>query len=291
MRKILSVFCIGAGMCLLLYPWVSESLYENRADSLIRTYESQVEDLDNGEKRRMLELARRYNEWLSQTQVILTDPFTGTELPEVEQDYYEVLSLDVSGYMGTIEIPAISVDLPIYHGTDAAVMEHGVGHLETSSFPVGGADTHAVLAGHTGLNSAKMFTDLVDLEKGDLFFIHILDETLAYKVNEISVVEPSDTESLAIRPGKDLVTLVTCTPYGVNSHRLLVTGERAENTTEIYEDAENAREGRTGGSLWMKAYKKAVFTGIGAVGSAVVVISLCRRIRNGKKGGRKMRGR
>lgn len=291
MRKVLSAFCIGAGMCLLLYPWVSEALYENRADSVIRTYESQAEELDNGEKRKMLELACRYNEWLSQTQVILTDPFTRTETSEGEPNYYEALSFDVSGYMGTIEIPAISVNLPIYHGTDVTVLEHGVGHLETSSFPVGGVGTHAVLAGHTGLNSAKMFTDLVDLEKEDLFFIHILDETLAYEVNEISVVEPSDTGSLAIRPEKDLVTLVTCTPYGVNSHRLLVTGERVEYTSEIYEDVRDAEEDRIGESLWMKAYKKAVFTGLGAVGSAAVIISLCSRIRNRKKCERVMRGR
>lgn len=281
--KVLPALCIGAGMCLMLYPWVSESLYENRADSVIRTYEAQAEELGEGEKQEMLQLARGYNEWLSQTRVTLTDPFIPIEKSEGEPDYYDILSFDSSGYMGAIEIPVISVNLPLYHGTDAAVLEHGIGHLETSSFPVGGADTHAVLAGHTGLNSAKMFTDLVELEKGDLFFIHILDETLTYEVNEISVAEPSDTGGLAIRPGKDLVTLVTCTPYGVNSHRLLVTGERTEYTTGLYEDEKKAEEESIEESLWMKSYKKAVLTGIGAVVPTFIGASLCLRLKNRKR--------
>lgn len=277
-KTIVSVLCILAGICLLLYPWVSEYLYENRADSVINVYKSQVEGMDDSKKQEMLEQAYLYNEQVSQSQVRLTDPFTADTDPGDGMDYYSVLAVDDTGYMGSVEIPCISVDLPVYHGTSADVLEHGVGHLEGSSLPVGGEGTHAVLSGHTGLNSAKMFTDLVELEKGDLFFIHILDKTLAYEVTDISVVEPSDTSGLTIRPGEDLVTLVTCTPYGVNSHRLLVTGTRTEYTEQAYEDALDVDTG-TAGSLWMKSYKNAVLIGAALVAAVGAGIGISRKIR------------
>ena len=156
--------------------------------------------------------------------------------------YNNILNLDQSGVMGYLEIPCISVDLPIYHGTDAEILERGVGHLAASSIPIGGKSTHSVLTGHTGLSSAKLFTDLTEMKKGDLFFINVLGQTLAYKVDQISVVRPKDTRKLRIVDGKDYVTLVTCTPYGVNSHRLLVRGTRVpyngeEDATESVTDS------------------------------------------------------
>ena len=135
---------------------------------------------------------------------------------------YRILNIDGSLIMGYLKIPCISVNLPIYHGTSGTVLEHGIGHLAVSSFPIGGKDTHAVLTGHTGLSSAKIFTDLTEMKKGDFFFIHVLDKKLAYLVDQITVVEPQDTKELQIMEGKDHVTLVTCTPYGVNDKRLLV---------------------------------------------------------------------
>lgn len=282
------VLCIIAGLCLLFYPWVSEYLYENRADSMINTYKLQMEEADGAQKQEMMEAAYLYNARISQTQVRLTDPFTADAASSEEMEYDSVLMLDDSGYIGSIEIPCISVNLPIYHGTSVNALEHGVGHLRGTSLPVGGKNTHAVLSGHTGLNSKKIFTDLVDMERGDLFFIHVLDETLAYEVAEINVVEPSDTSNLVIQDGKDLVTLVTCTPYGVNSHRLLVTGERTQYTEHVYEDALDMAVGDTG-SLWMKSYRRAILIGTAIVAAIAISAAIVKKVRdqNGRERGRR----
>ena len=281
LKRIVPALCVAAGICLLLYPWVSEYLYENRADSVINTYEAQMEETNIAGRQEMLDEAYIYNTQISQAQVRLTDPFTADTDTDSGMDYFSVLSLDDTGYMGSIEIPCISVNLPIYHGTSAEVLEYGIGHLEGSSLPVGGEGTHAVLSGHTGLNSKKLFTDLVDMEPGDFFFLHVLDEALAYEVTEINVVEPSDTSKLVIQDGKDLVTLVTCTPYGVNSHRLLVTGERTEYTEQVYEDALDMAVGDTG-SLWMKSYKRAILTGIAAVAAIAISTATVKKVRNNR---------
>lgn len=281
LKRIVPALCVAAGICLLLYPWVSEYLYENRADSVINTYEAQMEETDIAGRQEMLDEAYIYNTQISQAQVRLTDPFTADTDTDSGMDYFSVLSLDDTGYMGSIEIPCISVNLPVYHGTSAEVLEYGIGHLEGSSLPVGGEGTHAVLSGHTGLNSKKLFTDLGDMEPGDLFFLHVLDGALAYEVTEINVVEPSDTSKLVIQDGKDLVTLVTCTPYGVNSHRLLVTGERTEYTEQVYEDALDMAVGDTG-SLWMKSYKRAILTGIAAVAAIAISTATVKKVRNNR---------
>lgn len=173
--------------------------------------------------------------------------------------YEDILKVNEEGMMGTVEIPKISVNLPIYHGTEKEILEKGIGHLKGTSFPVGGENTHCSLTGHTGLNSAKMFTDLTELEEGDLFFLHVLGETLAYEVCEIQVVLPDEVNSLYITKGKDLVTLITCTPYGVNTHRLFVTGERTEYTEEVYEEE---TEKKTADTQWMRSYTKAILIGL-----------------------------
>ena len=170
---------------------------------------------------------------------------------------YRILNIDGSSIMGYLKIPCISINLPIYHGTSGTVLEHGIGHLATSSFPIGGKDTHAVLTGHTGLSSAKIFTDLTEMKKGDFFFIHVLDKKLAYRVDQITVVEPQDTKELQIMEGKDHVTLVTCTPYGVNDKRLLVRGVRT-----AYHAKEEEIRARNHHSQWMEVYKRAIFAGL-----------------------------
>ena len=170
---------------------------------------------------------------------------------------YRILNIDGSSIMGYLKIPCISINLPIYHGTSGTVLEHGIGHLATSSFPIGGKDTHAVLTGHTGLSSAKIFTDLTEMKKGDFFFIHVLDKKLAYLVDQITVVEPQDTKELQIMEGKDHVTLVTCTPYGVNDKRLLVRGVRT-----AYHAKEEEIRARNHHSQWMEVYKRAIFAGL-----------------------------
>lgn len=259
-KKFLPVLGVLLGFALLLYPWISEHLYNNRNNSLIETYEAEVQKIESSEKQDALEKARAYNENLLQSVVTLSDPFTSTMESEDFDNYNSILSFDDMGLMGTIEIPAIKVDLPIYHGTSEEVLKRGVGHLEYSSFPIGGENTHAVLSGHTGLNSAKLFTDLTELQKDDLFFLNIMGDKLAYKVCDINIVEPSDSSLLQIQRGKDLVTLITCTPYGVNSHRLLVTGERTDYVEEAYQN-EIGKSAATD-SQWMKQYRNAILIGI-----------------------------
>lgn len=192
--------------------------------------------------------------------------------------YNNILNLDHSGVMGYLEIPCISVNLPIYHGTDAEILERGVGHLAASSIPVGGKSTHSVLTGHTGLSSAKLFTDLTEMKKEDLFFIHVLDRTLAYKVDQISVVRPEDTRKLQIVKGKDYVTLVTCTPYGVNDHRLLVRGVR----TKYVKKQRSSIRPRNQDSQWMGTYKRAIAIGLAIVMALVLSGKVYQRLRSKK---------
>ena len=220
---IVLLLCLAAGVCLLCYPAFSDywnSLHQSRA---IASYQEAVGDLD----------AQRYDELLAQAQAYnaALPRDDGRFRPSADEQAAYNAALDVSGtgIMGYIEIPKINVSLPIYHGTDAAVLQVAIGHIEGSSLPVGGVGTHCVLSGHRGLPSAKLFTDLDQLVEGDTFALHVLNETLTYEVDQILVVEPADVSALAIEEGKDYCTLVTCTPYGVNSHRLLVRGHRVEN--------------------------------------------------------------
>ena len=219
------VLVLVTGLSLLLYPTVSNWWNIRVSSHAVNDYMAHVGVIDNEEYDRMLEEARSYNQSLLERQngFALTD--------DLRQRYDELL--DVSGgVMGYIEIPAIQVELPIYHGTSEPVLQIAVGHLEWTSLPVGGESTHVALSGHRGLPSAKLFTDLDKLVVGDIFVIHVLDEKITYEVDQIKIVEPHNSEDLLIEEGKDLVTLITCTPYGVNSHRLLVRGHRIENLAE-----------------------------------------------------------
>lgn len=221
---LVSIFLIG--LSLLLYPTFSDywnSFHQSRA---IASYAEAVAQVDDDTYVRMLEAARAYNEKLAGSE----QSWTLSE--EEREEYYELLNVAGSGIMGYIEIPSINVSLPIYHGVDEAVLQIAVGHIEGSSLPVGGLGSHCVLSGHRGLPSAKLFTNLDQLVEGDVFVIRILDETLTYEVDQIRIVEPTDLSSLERKDGKDYCTLVTCTPYGVNSHRLLVRGHRIENLKE-----------------------------------------------------------
>ncbi len=218
------VFIIG--LSLLLYPTISDywnSLHQSKA---IATYIEQIADLDNDKYQKMLQDAYDHNaSLLNRTVQYVLDP-------KQKADYYVLLDPGDLGIMAYVEIPSIGVTLPIYHGTDESVLQKAVGHLEWTSLPVGGESTHCVVSGHRGLPSARLFTDLDKLREGDIFFIRVLDELLTYEVTKILTVEPHEVQSLAIEKGKDLCTLVTCTPYGVNSHRLLVQGQRTANPEE-----------------------------------------------------------
>ena len=218
------IFCIG--LSLLLYPTVSDywnSLHQSRA---ISNYTDAVAALDNEDYDRILESARNYNQNLAKNGT------TWNLTEEQEKEYEKQLCVDDTGIMSYIEIPSIDCSLPIYHGTDEGVLQKAIGHIPGSSLPVGGESTHCVLSGHRGLPSAKLFTDLDQLKEGDTFLLRTLDETLTYQVDQILIVEPDELEALQIEEGEDLCTLVTCTPYGVNSHRLLVRGHRIANQAD-----------------------------------------------------------
>lgn len=223
-----------AGFLILVYPAAANFWNQQREKQLINTYEETTKEATPEDLSRMLEEARAYN--AKQLGNAVPDAFAEGEA-ELDEQYESLLNYNGDGVMGYLEIPCIDVKLPILHGTGEEALQKGAGHLEGSSLPVGGESTHAVLAAHRGLPSAALFTDLNLLKEGDLFFVHVLGEVLAYEVEESQVVDPKETESLVIKPGEDLVTLVTCTPYGVNSHRILVRGHRAEYTEELYESA------------------------------------------------------
>ena len=211
-----------AGLSLLLYPTVSDYWNSFHASRAVAAYAQEVADLNGEEYDRLLAAARDYNARVAQR----SNTFALTE--EEAAEYQSLLNMDGTGIMGYIEIPNIKLSLPIYHGTEESVLQIAVGHLDWSALPVGGEGTHCVLSGHRGLPSAKLFTNLDQLEEGDTFTLRVLDEVLCYEVDQIRVVEPQDTAALLPEPGQDLCTLVTCTPYGVNTHRLLVRGHRIE---------------------------------------------------------------
>lgn len=266
-QKIIPILIILFGFALLSYPFISNYMFEKSAGSTIKSYEKQTKTYDQKQKEQAFREAEEYNKDLIKSVVQLTDPFKVKKSNGETLIYNNILNIDHSGVMGYLEIPSISVNLPIYHGTDAEILERGVGHLAASSIPVGGKSTHSVLTGHTGLSSAKLFTDLTEMKKEDLFFIHVLDRTLAYKVDQISVVRPEDTRKLQIIKGKDYVTLVTCTPYGVNDHRLLVRGVR----TKYVKKQRSSIRPRNQDSQWMRTYKKAIAIGLMIVTALILL--------------------
>lgn len=208
----------------LLYPTVSNYLYEKNGARVISSYDENAVRLSESEKQAMLEAARQYNRELLGN-IELLDPFSPLK-KEVDARYQSLLNTNEAGMMGYIRIPKIDVELPIYHGTEERILQSGVGHFEGTSLPVGGESSHTVLTGHRGLPSKLLFTDLDQMKAGDIFYLKILGETFAYKIDQILTVLPENTKALTIEPGKDYATLVTCTPYAVNTHRLLVRGSR-----------------------------------------------------------------
>ena len=225
MKKIRVIFCViifMTGLGIASYPFISNMVAQRHASQVVKDYETNVEEMDEEKIDAMKEAAKKYNEQLSN--VVSVDD--ENENNEQGESYADLLNIGES--LGYITIPKIDVNLPIYNGTSQDVLSKGVGHMEQSSYPLGGESTHCVLTGHRGLPSAVLFTDLDKLEIGDEFYLHVLDEILAYKVDQIKVVEPNESGDLEIIDGKDYCTLVTCTPYAINSHRLLVRGERTE---------------------------------------------------------------
>lgn len=226
LTNLLLLLALLAGVSLLLYPTVSDYWNERHASRAVASYAQDVENMDNDRYEQLWQAAADYNAALLRRENVYF-------LADWQREEYDAL-LDVSGtgIMGYIEIPTINVSLPIYHGTDDAVLQIAVGHLDWTSLPVGGESSHCVLSGHRGLPSAKLFTNLDRVVVGDTFTLRVLDEILTYEVDKILIVEPEDVSALTVEDGKDLCTLVTCTPYGINSHRLLVRGHRVQTVQE-----------------------------------------------------------
>lgn len=273
-RKISSALVFIIGLILCSYPLASSMVERQYQKDAVATYTKKVESFEKRDTRKYLDEANAYNRMLYQSAGMEAGELDNSILSE--DSYYDILNISGTGVMGSIEIPKINVNLPIYHGTSDEVLSTGAGHLERSSFPVGGANTRAVLTGHRGLPNSKLFTRLDELEIGDLFFLDVLDETLAYKVIDIEIIEPENTDVLNIVPDKELVTLITCTPYGINSHRLLVTGERIE-----YEKKEHDSIKRE-----MMSFRELFFTCIPFLFLIIAVVSAVRTKRD-KKGGKK----
>ena len=253
-RWLLAAACGAAALGLLLYPLVGEFLSERYHSDVETTYTAAIKDTDDAELTAQRQAAEQYNAMLSGA-AIAEGGASAPPLPYAEQ-------LTVGGAMAYVDIPQIGVYLPVQHGTDADTLERAVGHVVGTSLPVGGSSTHAVLSAHSGMASAKLFSDIDQLAEGDMFYIHVLGEVLAYKVDAINTVLPTDTRLLQIEDGKDYVTLVTCTPFGVNTHRLLVRGHRVPYTPE---QEAAAVEEKPAASSWTQHYLTGLGIGLGAV--------------------------
>lgn len=239
-----------------MYPVFSDWYISHHQGQVVDNYDKKAAEMSQKEINEAFEKAREYNKELLGN-VVLTDPFDPKAVEKQNEDYDNLLNIAGDGVMGSVEIPSINVYLPIYHGTDSESLEKGAGHLENSSLPVGGKGTHSIISAHTGLPSAKMFDDLTEVKIGDVFYIHVLNRTLAYEVDQIKVVLPENISDLLIDKNKDYVTLITCTPYGINSHRLLVRGTRIP-----YREAKKKdKDQKKGNNMW-KAYLLVAVLGV-----------------------------
>ena len=260
---ILAVVVFLAALGLTFYPIISNQINAKYASEIQTSYEAVIEDTDNTALLKAKEDAIHYNDSITPG-AAEADSYSQEALKAASQDYETLLNVAGDSIMGYVQIPKINVSLPIYHGTGNDSLERGIGHLLGSSLPVGGESTHTILTAHSGMASQKMFSDLPQLKVGDVFYLKVLGETLAYQVDQINTVLPHDTTYLGIEHGEDLCTLVTCTPFGVNTHRLLVRGERIP-----YEEAEvivETTQEVVAESTWEQNYLKGIFIGFGVVG-------------------------
>lgn len=258
-----------------LYPLISNFLADTNRSIVETKYEKAVEELDDSEIISAHMAAQSYNSMLLN---VTTRQYTRAALQQASDSYEQLLNIRGDGIMGYLHIPVLNLELPIYHGTDEKTLDHGLGHLLGSSLPVGGTGTHCVITGHSGLAGQRIFSDLDKLQTGDIFYLKVLDETLAYMIMEINTVLPEDTSKLTIEPSNDNVTLITCTPYGINTHRLLLRGTRIpyEQAESIVEDAVVTSESPK--STWRQEYLRGLAYGvIGIVVVAAGVITFIRK--------------
>ncbi len=272
---ILSVLLFMSAVAITAYPMIANHINDKYQSTIRTEYAQEVEAMDDGEIREAQEAAIAYNESL------LPIRYDREALQTAAESYDELLNLHGSGLMGYVEIPKIDVNLPVYHGTSEEVLQKGVGHLLGSSLPIGGEGFHSVLTGHSGLAGARLFSDLDQLALGDCFYLHVLGETLAYEVTEINTVLPYETDLLLAESEEDLCTLVTCTPYGVNSHRLLVRGSRVPYEKVVETEMEKPQEPAR--STWKENYLQGLTLGGGTAFGAILLglgIFLLKKRRN-----------
>lgn len=297
-RRYLRIVIAGVifllALLLTLYPVVS-NLYNQEHQSQIQTaYREVLEQTDTTELAHVREQAVAYNAAI--TPGTMGEAYSPNGMLAASKNYVNQLDINGNGIMGYVEIPKIGIDLPIYHGTESETLDKGVGHLLGSSLPIGGESTHAILSGHSGMASQKMFTDLEQLREGDVFYLHVLDEVLAYQVKAILIVQPHDTAFLGVVPGEDLCTLVTCTPTGVNTHRLLVRGTRIPYEEAVAVEEEIATQKETTTSHWEDQYWLGIRLGLIAMICVVLLFNIVlmmkkKRQANGTTAERKCRPR
>ena len=286
MKKKIITICAAVlfltALGLTLYPLISNYVNQKYASEIQTAYQELIQQTDDSVLQEAKQRAIAYN-------LAITPGTAGAYSEEAlltaSEDYDNQLDIAGNGIMGYVEIPKIQVNLPIYHGTDVEVLDRGVGHLLGSSLPVGGENTHTILSGHSGMASQKMFTDLEQLTQGDVFYLNVLNETLAYQVTEINTVLPYETDLLGIVPGEDLCTLVTCTPYGINTHRLLVRGSRIPYEEAAVLEEENVAT-EPAASTWEAKYVQGILWGIAAaLGAGIIILTGTRTYRKARNGG------
>ena len=271
-KNLLIILLILVGIGLFVYPVTSNYLFAKNASDATQNFDNFVEEIDSEELERAWQEAVVYNEALEGNPV--KDPFLVGSGMAMADNYVQVLNLRGAGVMGYVTIPKIGVRLSIFHGTSETALQNGIGHLEGSSMPIGGTGTHSVLTGHTGLAHAKMFTDLPKMAKGDIFYLHILDQVLAYKVDQIKIILPEVTDDLRREAGQDYCTLLTCTPLGINTHRLLVRGVRTEYVPELEE--QQIRDSSPS-AQWFTPANMLIGLAIGLVAAIVIIVLLVLR--------------
>ena len=269
------------GLGLILYPIISNSLYDARQGGVLEEYQAQTETAQTeAEQIALLETARRYNRQLETGVLSLKDPFLTPTVVDEDGSRRSLLDVTGTGVIATLDIPTLSLTLPVYYGTEAETLEKGVGVLEISSLPVGGKGTHTVLCGHSGLSTAKLFSDLELLKERDRFSISVMGDTLTYEVDQITTVLPEDLSQLEIDPDEDYCTLLTCTPFGINTHRLLVRGIRME-TSEIQQETDETAESPAQ-SVWVREYLKSLVIGLVVVLLVIVIVCVISAVRKGR---------
>lgn len=277
------IFLIGIGV--LSYPLIS-SVVNNIEDRAHANDEiEKIQNMNEKERDSLFKKAEKYNHDLIST-VLLTDPFDAATYEKIEDKYRNTFNVNEDGLIGYVEIPKIDVFLPIYHGTSKEVLDKGAGHLDNTSFPVGGASTHSVISAHSAYPTRTFFDYLPDVKEGDKFIIHVLDEILTYKVDQIKVVLPNDTKDLYVVDGKDYVTLLTCTPYTINTHRLLVRGERVPNDAETHDSVTKIVSSNEGGIYFLGYRVNFLHAGI-AIIAFIIVVGLIVFLIVSRKGGKK----